>query len=926
MSPDRERQILDLVTVALEQPPDSRAAFLMERVGNDRLIRAEARSLLEFQTRSGTLESTRTLRGFTSGELVGGRFRIIRLIGSGGMGDVYEAEDTAHSRRRCVALKTIRAEIATDGNLLEQFEREIEIGQTITHPNVCRVYDLGFHEEREHGGGSASSSPRTMFVTMELLEGPTLAERLRNRGPMDTAEALPVLMQLAEALHAAHQANIVHRDFKPGNVMLVQGRGSTGPRAVVTDFGLAVETSAVGGTTAPAGLAGTPDYMSPEQVRGERLDAASDIYALGVVAYQMTTGHMPFDGETSLIRMVKRVHERPVAPSQRLEGFDPKWEAAILKCLERDPASRYATALEFVRALQPEAPRPAEAKTRRYVLPVILAVLLAGIGWLLGEGLTLWMDPLPAEKRVAVLRFDEIGGTGDHAFCDGLMERLTSKLAQLEQFQGTLSVIPASEIRREKVTSARDARREFNANLVIAGSVQRTVDGVRLIVNVVDTKTLKLVRSTDLFVPQTDAAAMQTGVIATVASLLEIQLHPEARSRLAEGDTAVPGAYDYYLQGAGYLRAGRTGVEQAISLFDRALKLDATYALANAGMGEAYAMKYRITKDPQWMGEAWKQCQRALELNPRSVQAHITMAGLNLLTGRYEEAIGAARAALAIDPASDQAYTELARAFNASKRPEEAEATLKKAIELRPGNWNNYAKLGRFYAGRSRYREAEQSYLRVIELVPDNPTGYTNLGGIYHWLGREDEAEQMFRRSMELRPTPEAASNLATAYFFQRRYGEAIPILEKVTAEGSRDHRIWGNLGDAYRWTPGMAAKAPEAYRRAIELANQAVAVNPRDAPALSAIALYRVKVGEIGAARAAMNRALQAASGDHSVVFAAAIVYAITGETEQSLSYLAEALRGGYSRNEIAGEPELQKLRDLPQYRELMKESGKEP
>jgi eukaryotic-like serine/threonine-protein kinase len=923
MSPECERQILDCVAVALEQPPDSRAAFLTERLGGDSVACEEAHSLLEFQTRNAAYESTQTLRGFSPGELLGGRFRIVRCLGSGGMGDVYEAEDTAHTRSRRVALKTIRAEIAKTQNLRDQFEREIEIGQSVTHPNVCRVYDLGFHEDPEdHREGVPS---RTMFVTMELLEGPTLAERLRQKGPMSREEALPVLMQLAEALNAAHEANVVHRDFKPGNVMLVKSRSQNGMRAVVTDFGLASEISAAGAAAFSA-PAGTPDYMSPEQVRGQQLGSASDIYALGVVAYEMTTGHVPFDGETSLIRMVKRVHEAPVPPGQRVEDYDPGWEAAILKCLERDPEARFSTACEFMRALEPPAARdPHEAKpARRYVLAGLLVPLLASLGWLLSGTVGSFLDPLPAEKRVAVLRFDEIGGTGERAFCDGLMETITSKLAQLEQFQGALSVIPASEIRGDKVTSAKEARREFNANLVVTGSLERGTDGMRLIVNIIDTKTLKLARSQEIFIPNTDAAAMQNGVVTTVASLLQIQLHPEARSRLAEGDTAVPGAYEFYVQGAGYLRSGRVGVDPAITLFEQALKLDGNYALAYAGLGEAYAMKYRITKDPQWMDAAWQQCDRALESNPRSAQAHITKAVLMSASGRFEDAISEARLALEADPANDQAYTELAGALSASKRPEEAELTLKRAIELRPGNWNNYAKLGRFYFSQKRYADAERAWRRVIELVPDNPTGYTNLGNAYYWLEQHQEAGQMYRRSLELRPTPEPASNLATVYFFQGKYSEAVSILEKLTAEGSRDYTIWGNLGDAYRWTTGLRVKAPGAYRRAIELADQALKVNPRNAHALSAIALYQAKLGDSMPALGTMKRAFSLGTRDSHMVYTAALVHAIAGRDEAALSFLGEAIRGGYSRKEIAVEPELRKLRDLPRYRELMSE--KEP
>jgi serine/threonine protein kinase/tetratricopeptide (TPR) repeat protein len=919
MSPERERHVLQVVAEALERSPLNRDTFLKDSIGNDRLELAAAESLLAFQARNGTLDSTRTLRGFVPGEEIGGRFRILRFIGHGGMGDVYEAEDVATSRRRRVALKTIRPEMAINPKILEQFEREIELGQRVTHPNVCRVYDLGIHRDK-------SRSDTILFVTMELLGGETLAERLRRERSLTEPEALALIRQLAEALNAAHKVNVVHRDFKPGNIMLVPQSGS-GFRAVVTDFGLAVEIANDNGLNAPLIPAGgTPDYMSPEQVRGDRVGPRSDIYSLGVVAYQLVTGSLPFDGETSLIRMVKRLHEPPVPPRRRNTSLDPRWETAIVRCLEREPEDRFANATDLVEALEHDAPPAGERRTEplaflgrhRWRLLAMAAILVVLI-WLAAGRIRSWVSPIPQEKRVAVLRFENISGDrGEQAFCEGLMETLSSKLTQLEQFQGSLSVVPASEIRKEKITSAREAKQQFNANLVISGSVQRSPDGLRLLVNLVDANTLRQLRSREVVVAATDAVAMQNGVISQITDLLDIELRPEARQRLAEGNTAVPGAYDFYLQGAGYLRAGTDSTDKAIALFEHALRLDSRYSLAYAGLCEAYRMKYANTKDPQWVDRAWRQCRQAIELSPRSVAARVTLAGLDAATGRYDEAIDQAQQAISIDPASDQAFAALASALDRNGRTSEAEATLKRAIQLRSGYWYNYARLGAFYFRHSRYKEAEEPYRRVIELVPDNAGGYTNLGVMYHLQGREREAEQLLKRSLDIRYSAEAASNLATVYFFQSRYAEAVPLLEKLVSSGTQDYVYWGNLGDAYRWTPNLSDKAPATYTKAVALAKQAVAVNPRDGLALSAMALYRAKLGQMKEAVKVLNEALAVAPDDTTVTFTASIVHAIAGHQQSALQYLAMAVRGGYSGTEIAAEPELRPLRELPQYQAI--------
>jgi len=702
-------------------------------------------------------------------------------------------------------------------------------------------------------------------------------------------------------------------------------------RAIVTDFGLARATredNRERSLTRSGAAIGTVAYMAPEQIKGEPVKAAADIYAFGVVMYEMVTGRCPFAGDSDLIVALKHVNEEPQPPRTLAPHLHPKWEKVILRCLKKVPEERFPSAAAVKAALREDRSDNRLISRRRIAmaLPTALILVVLAIGVLVGayrHWIAFKLKLLPSQKRLAVLEFANLGGDpANRAFCEGLMEAFTSKLTGLEEPGASLSVVPASDVRKEKVTSVRDARREFGANLVITGSVQRSASGLRLIINVVDADDLRQLRSREIFIPQTDVIAMQEGVLKQVADVLDLDIRPDAERNLNQGITRVPGAYEFYLQGTGYLLAGHA-IDLAIAEFERALDLDPQYALAHAGLGEAYWGKYLGTSDREWVDEAWKECRQAIKLSPNLAAAHVTLAELNSGTGRYEEAIRQARRAIDIDPGSYQAHSELARALDAIGRTDEAERTLKKAIALQPNYWRSYVELGTFYYNHDRNRDAEVAYRRVTELVPDNPTGYTDLAVIYHLEGRETEAEQMLKRSLQLRPTPQAYSNLATIYFFQSRYADAVPILEKLVATGSKDYVVWANLGDAYRWTPGEEHKAAQAYRTAMRLAGQALQVNALDAGALMTVALCRVKLGEVAQAVAALKKALATARADSNLLFNAAIVYELANKRASAIKYLGMAIRAGYALNEVAAEPELRALRLDPRYATIQRSSS---
>ncbi|HSK79090.1 MAG TPA: tetratricopeptide repeat-containing serine/threonine-protein kinase [Thermoanaerobaculia bacterium] len=410
---------------------------------------------------------------FSPGDLIADRYRVIRFIARGGMGEVYEVEDLELRER--VALKTVRPEVARDATTVERFKREIQLARKVTHPNVCRIFDVSHHRE----GGPGSLAEGIIFLTMELLPGETLAQRLHRSGPLGTEEALPIVRQIAEALHAAHQAGVIHRDLKPGNVMLVESRGAV--RAVVTDFGLARLEAAEGAgpaltLTAAAAVVGTPAYLAPEQVEGAEITPAVDIYALGIVLYEMLTGTVPFLGDTVLSTAVKRLQEAPVSPRVHAPGLDPRWERAVLRCLERVPVARFTTAPDLLRVLAgpPEpAPRPAAPET--VVLPAKSPgrkrpLQTAGLAALILLSFAVafyryyqWKEEQTAPARqlrvpvasvtprrsIAVLGFkDRSGGAGGTAWLSpALAEMLSTELGA----GGGLRVVAGETVARAKV-------------------------------------------------------------------------------------------------------------------------------------------------------------------------------------------------------------------------------------------------------------------------------------------------------------------------------------------------------------------------------------------------------------------------------------------------------------------------------------------
>ena len=428
---------------------------------------------------------------FRTGDIVAFRFRIVRYLARGGMGELYEAEDLELRER--IALKTILSHIAADERSILLFKREVHLARQVTHANVCRIYDVFRHRYAAAGDRSAGE---VVVLAMELLHGETLADKLRRDGRLSSAAILPVVRQMAAGLTAAHRVGVVHRDFKSHNVMLVKPtREEEGMRAVVTDFGLArrstqdASTSLSMSLSAENEISGTPAYMAPEQVEGGPVTPATDVYALGVVLYEMVTGALPFMGETPVKTAIKRLHEPPPSPRVHVADVDPLWETTILRCLALRPHERFASAGEVVSALEGRGIEPAVAPVRRQrwtgaVWSALALILLAT----LVSGYAVYARYTASNAgitSIAVLPLRNSGNDSEQEYLsDGISEALINRLSQLPG----LKVVANSSSSRYKGQNAdpQEVARALDVTGILAGRISQRGDNLSISVELID--------------------------------------------------------------------------------------------------------------------------------------------------------------------------------------------------------------------------------------------------------------------------------------------------------------------------------------------------------------------------------------------------------------------------------------------------------
>jgi serine/threonine-protein kinase len=859
---------------------------------------------------------------FAPGSDLGTRYRIEALLGQGGMGRVYKAYDK--NLDRTVAIKVVRNGMMDDVEIMKRFKQELLLASKISHKNILRIHDLG-----EVGD--------VTFISMAFVDGPDLQHILRATPKPPFARVLSFARQLAEALEAAHAEGVAHRDLKPQNILV-----DADDHVYVSDFGLArsFEEGSVGITRTGVFL-GTPRYMSPEQVEGKPADARSDLYSYGLMLYEMVTGDVPFTGESTLAVMYQRLRETPPNP-KTLNAEVPDWFAkVIMRCLEKDPATRYQSAAEILADLN-ATKAPIAANTIQISIPTMDAKRwwVAGVGLLLVALLPFAMPsvrhkifggaapaaksaaisgipPLSEGKFVAVLPFRVLGDDQslEHV-AEGLNEALSAKLFQLKDLR------LASDAAVSKI-SAKDpldkTGHALGVNMIVSGMVQGSAQNMRIIANLDNVADGRRIWSKEFSGVAKDLLTIEDHISGELVSALALKPTNEELAKTTEHPTDNEEAYDLYLRGRQALRGVQSekNTQTAIDYFSQSIQKDQGFALAYAGLAEASLNMYKAKKDSFWSEKALAAAQRAEQLKDNVAEVHYALGDVYSATGKSTESIVELKRALQIAPKSDEGYRLLGRAYLHDGQKQEAIAAYKKALEVNPYYWANYRAIAAAYLSNGQNDKALENFRRVTELEPDSIDGWNNLGAVYARMGKYQESVQAFQKSIQISPTWNAYSNLGSAYFLLKRYNDAAQMFEKALELSPNQQQAVSNLADAYRWS-GQKDKADATYDKAISLAFKELEVNPRNTDPMAGLALDYAKKGDVKRGMDFITRARGIDKSDPELIYIQAVVENLSKEDAKALATLREAMQKGYPIQEAQSDPELANLQSRPEFKNI--------
>jgi serine/threonine-protein kinase len=739
MAPERIAKLKAVFLRACELAPDQVGAYLDQACEGDEELRRKVEHMLAQHAGSSATDilqrpSAPRSQTLADGAIISGRFRIKRFVGSGGMGEVYEADDLELGGR--VALKTVRPSLLANEQTLSRFRREVQIARQVTHPSICRVFDVG----RDIHQGSD-----LVFLTMEFLDGETLSAYLKRRGRLLPEAALPLLHQIGAGLDAMHLKGVIHRDLKPGNIMLVSP--ASGPmRAVISDFGLARAFEDEGQNeplTRSDVILGTPAYMSPEQLLGKPLTPASDIYSLGLIIYEMLTAEKAFSAEGAIEHAVLRVNEETALPSHPLVPVD--YHEVIRGCLAREPKDRppsagaAITALTGTVAMPPKRDRsgtgrraPAVAPRReRWPILAGAAALFAAMALLLPQ-VRSRISPAGSEASVDQAQVRDLLV---HYYKPGNLEKAMSILDQA-----------AAANPRSALAKAEQCRAYWLRYIVVS-----------------------------------ESADLETARRACAAA---IELDPES-------------AEPYVTLGIIHARTGRSDL--ATHQIQTALRLDSRNADAYNALADLYRRQGRNN-------EVEGTLQKAIDLAPEDWRFHSALGSFYRDTGKLEPAAASFRRAIELSPDNGLAHHNLAGVYLRQDRYAEARPHFERAIELSP-TYRNYSGMGTLLMLEGDFAQATKMFQHAIDLNPNNYNSWANLAASFAWSpGGKEKAKEGYRKAIALaeeqrKRVPKDADLLADLGGYYAALGDAskaIPIVRQALALSPESPSVNFRAAEAY--------------------------------------------------------------------------------------------------------------------------------
>ena len=862
MTPERHQQIQTLFNAALELEPHERTSFISRVCAGDENLRADLQSLLDSHERAGQFIAApafeiaaKQISEQSPPSLAGkrlGHYEIVSLLGAGGMGEVYLARDRRLGRK--AAVKVLSPNIAANLNLMQRFATEAQTASQLNHPNIATIYDAG-------------EADGIRFIAMEYIEGVTLAAKISSH-ELSVATALDLAIQIADGLDAAHTLGIAHRDIKPENIM-VRPDG----RIKILDFGLAKLTEPAFLDDAPtrmvtatqAGLVlGTVRYMSPEQARGEKLDARTDIFSFGIVLYEMISGSTPFPGDTAS-DVLASILTRDVPPlAQRAREVPAELERIIQKALRKSREERYQNIRDMLvdlKALRPVStvlPMPARpARTWLRALPVIAAVFIvvAALGYFFSRRPTRDIDSL------AVLPFTNVTGDRDSDYLsDGISDSLINNLSQASKLK-VVSLSSVLRFRGQQI-DAQDVGRELKVGAVVMGRLTRRGDTLVINAELVDATDNRRIWGEQYDRKTTDVLQLQADISKEISRQLRLKLSGAEEQRLARSYTRNSDAYKAYLQGH-YLWSKFTveGVRSSIPYYLQAIEKDPQYALAYSSLADSYVVIGLSAAPPnEVFPKAKAAATKALELDPSLGAAHISLGAYKLF---YE--------------------WDWAGAEQEARRARELNPSYDKAIEL-----------------NTNYGDGNHYYFQYLDV-----------------MGRSAEAIQEMTRALEFDPLAFVLyGEMGMSYYIGRHYPEAIEASRKALEKDP-------NIAVA-RQALGNALQQQGHFEEAIAELTKARTASNDDPWMLADLANANAAAGKKAEALALLHELQERAKGEYVSPYFIALVYVGLGDKDQALQWLQKAYQERSALlTWLKVEPKLDSLRSDPRFQELQRRVG---